>query len=132
MKHINHPLPETPTDLRPLFERLCQAYNPDQLPQLKAGVAHALRRMAGSVVQDYLGPDCSRAAEIAQRLSYLIDNCKSFPPESQHLVIGAIAYFMLQRDSLPDLTPIVGLDDDCRVVNYVLEQLGVEGMFLEI
>lgn len=37
---------------------------------------------------------------------------KDIPPKEKSIIIGALGYFILPLDALPDLTPIVGYTDD--------------------
>ena len=37
---------------------------------------------------------------------------KDIPPKEKSIIIGALGYFLLPLDALPDITPIVGYSDD--------------------
>lgn len=37
---------------------------------------------------------------------------KDIPPKEKSIIIGALVYFILPLDALPDITPIVGYSDD--------------------
>ena len=37
---------------------------------------------------------------------------KDIPPKEKSIIIGALGYFILPLDALPDITPIVGYSDD--------------------
>lgn len=124
-------LPKTPPELRTTFEHLCRSFPPDCIPELRMGVHAALERLS-HLKDSYLGPNLELAQDIARRVYYLIENYQSFPPEKHHLIVGAIRYFMIEKDIVPDSRPITGLDDDARVVNYVLEQLGIPDMFIDM
>lgn len=37
---------------------------------------------------------------------------KGIPPKEKSIIIGALGYFILPLDALPDITPIIGYSDD--------------------
>lgn len=37
---------------------------------------------------------------------------KDIPPKEKSIIIGALGYFLLPLDALPDITPIIGYSDD--------------------
>lgn len=42
------------------------------------------------------------------------------------VILGALAYFLLPTDSIPDIIPIVGYVDDGIVIGTVVKQLSTE------
>ena len=126
-----HKLPTNPPGLIPAFEKLCSSFPPDSIPDLRKGVDATLDRLT-RMKDDYLGPNLDTAQEIAKRMCYLIENYQNYPADKHPLIVGALRYFIIEQDSLPDQRPIIGFDDDIRVLNYVLEQLGISGMFLDV
>ncbi len=72
---------------------------------------------------DFLGPDLQIAQSLFETSRRLLESYESYPSEKQALIIGAVRYFIMHRDSLPDAHPIAGLDDDLAVFNYVTERL---------
>jgi uncharacterized membrane protein YkvA (DUF1232 family) len=50
--------------------------------------------------------------------------------EQKKLIVGAINYFIEDEDGLSDLEYYSGFDDDAQIVNYVLEELEIEGYFI--
>ena len=122
-------LPKHPADLIPTFEDLCRTFPPDSIPELRKGLDATLEHL--SRLQDaYLGPHLETAQAIAERLYLLIDKHQSYPSEKLPLIVGAIRYFIIGEDSVPDHKPIVGFDDDVKVLNYVLDQLGLTDLCL--
>ena len=63
---------------------------------------------------------------------FLLENYEQFSVPQRRLIIGAVYYFAMSEDGSPDSTLATGFDDDIKVMNYVLEELGVEGMFIDI
>lgn len=37
---------------------------------------------------------------------------KDIPPKEKSIIIGALGYFLLPLDTLPDITPLIGYSDD--------------------
>ncbi len=64
--------------------------------------------------------------------SYLLSHYESFPQRKQSLIVGGIRYFIAEDDALNDLVFYTGLDDDAKILNYVLEELGIEDMYIRL
>ncbi len=45
------------------------------------------------------------------------------PPRVRHVLLGAVAYFLLPADLLPDFLPALGFSDDAAVIALVLSTL---------
>lgn len=45
---------------------------------------------------------------------------KDIPPKEKSIIIGALGYFILPLDALPDITPIVGYSDDIFALGMVI------------
>ena len=64
--------------------------------------------------------------EIGQKLAYMVllmvyaYQRKDTPNWAKHIIIGAIGYFIMPFDSIPDLTPILGYTDDVGVMLFGL------------
>lgn len=64
--------------------------------------------------------------EFGQKASYSIlllffaFKRKDTPHWAKNIIIGAIAYFLSPIDSIPDLTPFLGLTDDMGVLSFGL------------
>jgi len=74
--------------------------------------------------EDFLGPNIDLANKIGRATLDLLGSYSGLTDDHKALVIGAVEYFLLEDDSTPDATPIVGFDDDAQVLNHVLEALG--------
>ena len=56
---------------------------------------------------------------------------KDIPPKEKSIIIGALGYFILPLDALPDITPIVGYSDDIfalgmailKVIPYIDDEM---------
>lgn len=122
------PLPES---LRKAFALHAQAVPLEAVAGLNQEVDACVERFHAFKDQ-FLAPNVKLAEELAERCRYLLGRYKQSNEKQQALIVGAIKYFSLFRDAVPDGKPIVGLDDDIAVTNFVLEELGIKGMFLTV
>ena len=53
-------------------------------------------------------------------LLYFAYNRSDTPAWAKNIIIGAIGYFLSPIDSIPDLTPFLGLTDDIGVLSFGL------------
>lgn len=59
---------------------------------------------------------------------------KDIPPKEKSIIIGALGYFLLPLDVLPDITPLVGYSDDIfalgmailKVLPYIDEDVKIK------
>ena len=65
------------------------------------------------------------AVELCARAVTLIDHFNDFNQQQQLLVIGAVQYLLFRNDTVPDSKATNGLEDDRRIINYVLWRLGL-------
>jgi hypothetical protein len=72
------------------------------------------------------------AEEIGKRCHYLLEHYADFDPEHQAYIMGAVKYFAIAEDALSETDFATGFDDDARVMNHVLEELGLEDMYIEV
>ncbi len=71
-----------------------------------------------------IGKKISFAKDIAALYKYLTD-----PDVSWHrktIVVGALIYFIVPVDTIPDIAPLIGYLDDLGVITAVLKFLGHE------
>lgn len=125
-----YPLPNFPSAARPTFESLCQPITDDGIGPLRAKVDSALQ----AIVQRarHFTVDLYMAKEVANRCHLLLDQYHGRSDEERALIAGAVRYFAVADDPLPDTVFATGLDDDAKIVNHVLERLGIEGHFIRI
>lgn len=76
--------------------------------------------------------DLPTAEEVAARCRLLLEHYEEFSPKEKALVAGAVRYFVVEDDPFSDDVFASGFDDDARVVNHVLELLGIDGMYIEL
>ena len=70
------------------------------------------------------GKKISFAKDIVALFRYMQDPNVSWYRKS--IVVGALIYFIVPIDAIPDLTPLVGYLDDLGVITAVLKFLGHE------
>lgn len=126
-----HPLPKFPPKLITRFRSLCETIPSSSLDQLRAEL---IKFADESRKQAETNPRVNRKRleDIISRAAMLIDVYNNFPSSKQALIIGALRYFAISDDELSDEVFCTGLDDDARVFNHVIEELGIEDQFIEI
>lgn len=71
-----------------------------------------------------VGKKLSFTKDVKALFNYFSD--KSIPWYRKSIVLGALIYFIVPIDSIPDLTPLVGYLDDLGVITAVIKYLGSE------
>lgn len=71
-----------------------------------------------------VGKKISFAKDLIALYRYLIDNSVSWHRKT--IVAGALIYFIVPIDAIPDLAPLVGYMDDLGVIAATLKFLGGE------
>ena len=123
-----YPLPDS---LRSAFAVHAQAVPVNAIEGLKHQVEICVDKFRAFGDQ-FLAPNVAIAEELADCCRFLLKRYPLSTEQQQALIVGAVKYFTLFLDAVPDAKPLVGLDDDIAVMNFVLEELGVKGMFLSV
>jgi uncharacterized membrane protein YkvA (DUF1232 family) len=71
-----------------------------------------------------VGKKLSFTKDVKALFNYFSD--KSIPWYRKSIVVGALVYFIMPIDSIPDLAPLVGYLDDLGVITAVIKYLGSE------
>jgi len=126
-----HPLPKFPNTVIPAFRGLCREIPLEQIDEVRREVEQALAEMKGRAAER---PNLNLllAEEITARCFLLLDHYSAAEPEHRRLIIGAISYFVIDDDGAEDEGFATGFDDDAKVINHVLEELGIEGQFIDL
>ncbi len=130
-KRYKHKLPTFPAEVAPTFQNLCEAVDAGLIPQLQEELGKFVREFEEGA-ENNQRIDLRLVKQLEQCSRALLERYIDLTEEQRALAIGAIRYFVITDDALPDEGFASGLDDDVAVMNYVLEQLGVEGMFIRI
>lgn len=91
---------------------------------LKLKVARHLQELASEAL-DNPNVNLGLAARISDVLWSLIDEAAERDDAARAAVRGAVDYFVLNRDEVPDLDDPRGFDDDAELVNQVARELGL-------
>lgn len=126
-----HKLPRFPATLIPTFRRLCEPLPVSALQQVRTDFDQCLATLESMAESN---PRISRPLlnEISERARMLLARYEEFSGEQRALIIGALRYFAIVADTLPDDKFSSGLDDDAKVFNYVLETLGIEDCYIAL
>lgn len=71
-----------------------------------------------------IGKKLSFARDLLALYQYMMDSKVSWHRKA--IVVGALVYFIVPVDAIPDLAPLVGYMDDLGVITAVLKFLGSE------
>ena len=115
----------------PTFKRLCRALPASEIPGLIGSLEKCVNEIKAELPNTPL-VNPRLVHELYLRSKYLLEQYSDFPASKQALIIGVVYYFALDEDPTPDSHFATGLDDDVHVMNYVLEELEIEGMDIEI
>jgi len=131
----NTPLPIFNRPLDPRLDRvfapMCTALSPAQASDLRRTVSDPVRKLRAALARNAF-LDVASAEQIANVLTELLDGCARQSEAHRSLIIGAARYFVEARDAAPDLTSLLGFDDDAQVLHYVLEAIGRADLRIEL
>jgi hypothetical protein len=126
-----HRLPKFPPDVRPSFRNACIALSSEGAHELRKYLDDAIAGLREQF--DKTGQvDIQKAELIYERCVYLLDNYDRFNRSGRALIVGAVKYFAVQEDPFASATFASGLVDDAKVLNHVLEELGIEDKYIPI
>ncbi len=126
-----YPFPEFPESIQETFSKLARRVSEDEVHELSTRLTQTVRMIAARDERHHSGLGAA-SRRIAQSCEMLLSRYHHFKEREQALIVGAVRYFILQRDGLPDDTPFLGLEDDVSVLNYVLEELGLASSAIEL
>ncbi|NDC38259.1 MAG: hypothetical protein EBZ48_09435 [Proteobacteria bacterium] len=127
----HHPLPAFPPGAAATFRRLCKSLPPSEIPELLQSLERCVDEIRSEAKDNPL-LQLPLIESLHDRARFLLEQYEQFPESQRKLIIGAVYYFAIDQDSSPDVEFATGFDDDAKVMNHVLEELGIEGMFIEI
>lgn len=125
-----HNLPKFPPQVIPMFKSLCIEIPVDQLMQLKAEFDETWAKKLKEG-QGHIGFDPAVADKLYGACRLLLNSYEDLPPKHRKLAIGAIRYCVATEDAYSDELFAAGQHDDIRVVNYVLEEIGLLDSFID-
>lgn len=116
-----HPLPKFPAEVASTFRGLCTRIEVNELPQLRSEMEATFREIRSSI--DRLDEKLIDALE--QRCFLLLEVYPQADRQQQSMILGALRYVALEEDPFDDAEFASGFDDDAKVVNHVLEEIGL-------
>ncbi len=75
-----------------------------------------------SYIQRFIGIQGGKLGYACLLMYYAFKN-KSTPSWAKNIIIGCIGYVLSPIDSIPDLTPIIGVTDDLGVLGFGLSTI---------
>lgn len=128
---VAHPLPKFPPGLVRRFRSLCEVLPISATDELRREFLFKAKETKEKA-QSNRRMNKKRLDDIIDRCVLLLDIFPDARDQERALIVGALRYFVVDGDELPDEHFCTGFDDDARVINHVLEQLGIEGKFISI
>jgi len=127
----SHKLPKFPDGAADMFRSLCKTLSKDEAELLAEQLHDAYARM---LAQSGSSPHMNvrRLEEVYSVASYLMEHYPSFSKDQQALIVGGVRYFALDDDLVSDAAFFTGFDDDAKILNYVLAQIGVNDRFIRL
>lgn len=126
-----HKLPKFPADVIPIFEGCCMNLPEEEIPALLQEYRDMCQKRYEETKNNALF-DKRLALEIQDRCEQLLEVYSQVHPGLRKLIIGAVRYCAAVRDGFSEDFFASGLRDDAKVVNYVLEEIGVEDAFIDL
>lgn len=130
-RKVRYKLPKFPVTVIPAFRQLCREIPADQIDAVRAEV----ERCIGSLRErapERPNLNLPVAEEIAARCFILLDHFTQSTAEQRRLIVGAVSYFVVDCDGAEDDSFATGFDDDAKVINHVLQQVGIEDQFIDL
>lgn len=124
-------LPRFPDTVIPTFRKYCEDLPTDQIPEIVAILKHNVNDIRA---QSRSNPnvDITKVEKISAGCLALLEAYESLDERTRAMAVGAVRYFVRPDDPLSDEKFASGLDDDCQVLNHVLEQAKIENLFIQL
>lgn len=125
-----YPLPGFPPNVQGVFRRMCTSVPASEIPDMLKSLEICVDQIRQEATKNPL-IQLPLIEALYSRSKFLLEQYEQFSASQQRLIIGAVTYFVVDDDSSPDTALATGFDDDVQVMNHVLEELEVSGMFIE-
>ena len=127
-----YPIPAYPPSISLTFAKLCQGADPEGESQLESKIGFFRSKI--SAWERAKPPQPPHVIKVATALLesalFMARSASKYTKEKQVLIAAAINYLNMESDGINDKTPIVGLQDDAKIFNHVLEELEVTDRFI--
>lgn len=127
----NHRLPKFPPTLIPAFARLSEALSVEAVSEFPTYIDQRLAELEDAAGHNYR-INIKLAAQIAERCNFLVSVYEAQQERGRALIVGAVRYFAIGEDAVSENGFASGLDDDAKVVNHVLEEIGIHDRFIDL
>lgn len=111
------------------FRRLCLETPTSEFEPLAETITIHLEQVKDQAVP---ATDVETAEMVASTLRSLLATPERFGAEDRALIRGAAEYFLLDDDAAGDIENVLGFDDDVRILNSVLDQIGRTDLRVEL
>jgi hypothetical protein len=130
-KRRNHKLPKFPQEVIPTFKALCKRLSEEEVRELRKSLdANFQELFRDSKDNEYIDLDVAKL--LYERCLYLLESYNEYSADKQKYIVGAVSYIAIADDPFNDTVFASGFHDDKLIMNFVLEELGIEGKFLPV
>jgi uncharacterized membrane protein YkvA (DUF1232 family) len=129
-RRTEHKLPKFPENVESTFRDFCEALPNEAIPDVKQQLDQAVKTILRKSIENDL-IETKLVNELYEASCALLERYEKFDKAGRAMVIGAIRYFVVEDDPLPDTGFSSGFYDDAKVMNYVIDQLGENELIIE-
>ena len=130
-KSKKYPLPKFPDDVAPKFHGFCEELPDERVAEFIPEVREVVKHFGG-LAQKFPMLDMHRVQQLGQVCIELLRIYPEHEAADKKLIVGAVRYFASTDDAISETAFASGLDDDARVMNHVLEQVGREDLIIDL
>ena len=124
-KRQMHRLPQFPPGVIPAFKAMCEALSLEDFADLSVVIEATLKE-----AQEDPRCDVKLQTQIAAACAVLMRAYPEAAEKQKPLIVGALRYCALDQDAMSDEKFAAGYYDDVKVLNHVLEQVGIESAYI--
>ncbi len=130
-KKRKYPLPKFPPDVKKNFLKLTELLSDEDARSLIPQVDQCLAEFEQESTTNQL-LNIELARKLARCSKELLDTYHAHTDAEKPLILGAVRYFAVHEDSMSEHAFATGFDDDVRVMNHVLEEIGREDLVIPL
>ena len=130
-RRSEHQLPKFPETVEATFRDFCEALPEEAIPDVKSELDKAVKSILRKSIENHL-IETKLVNDLYSVSCSLLEGYEKYDKAGRAMVIGAIRYFVVENDPLPDSGFSSGFYDDAKVMNYVLDQLGEHELIIEV
>ena len=130
-RRSEHKLPKFPESVESTFRDFCEALPAESVEEVKQELDKAVKAILRRAMENDL-IETKLVNDLYAVSCSLLERYENYDQGGRAMVIGAIRYFVVENDPLPDSGFSSGYYDDAKVMNYVLDQLGENELIIEV